>query len=286
MGEVPHSRLFCVALFCVYRFLREPLSWRLARRGLSEEQSARIIGSYVPSVKDRLLNFIQLSSSQNSALAYASIQQKSREFDPISFEGFIDIRQNRKYLKYLVVPVIVMLIILVVNQSIITQSTDRILHFNRQYSPQAPFRFIVPQESLNAFYNEDLTIKLQLEGNAIPESVYLLQGTQRIKLARTAEGYTYTVEKIHEGFDFQFEAAGFFSEMFHVTLSNRPELLQFNVELEYPRYVQRRNDKLVNAGNLEIPEGTHVRWNLYVANTQKSQLYTGFRKSTTRYTKL
>ena len=266
------STFFCVAFFCIYRFLREPLSWWVAHRGLSEEQSARIIGTYVPTVKDRLLNFIQLSSNQQSALAYASIQQKSREFDPVSFEGFIDIRQNRKYLKYLAVPIVVLLVILVINQSIITQSTDRILHFNRQYSPQAPFRFIVPQESLNAFYNEDLTIKLRLEGSAIPESVYLLQGTQRIKLARTGDEYTYTIEKIHEGFEFQFEAAGFFSEMFHVTLNNRPELLQFNVELEYPRYLQRRNDKLVNAGNLEIPEGTHVRWNLYAANTRKASL--------------
>lgn len=265
------SAFFGIALFCTYRFLKEPLQWWLARRGLSEEQSARIIGSYVPSVKDRLLNFIQLSAAQDSALAYASIQQKSKEFDPISFEGFIDIAQNKRYLKYLVIPIILILAVLVFNQSIITQSTDRILHFNRQYSPQAPFKFVVPAESLTAFYNEDLTIRLTLQGSAVPENVYLLQGNQRIKLNHTPTGeYTYTIEKIQEGFDFQFEAAGFFSDMFHVTLNSRPELLQFNVELEYPRYLQRKNDKLVNAGNLEIPEGTHVRWNLYAANTQKA----------------
>ena len=264
------STFFGVAAFCIYRFLREPLGWWVMRRGLSEEQSARIIGAYVPSVNDRLLNFIQLSAEQNSALAYASIQQKSKEFDPISFEGFIDIGQNRKYLKYLLIPMGVILVILVVNQGIITQSTDRILHFNRQYSPQAPFKFMVPAESLTAFYNEDLTIRLRLEGNAVPESVYLLQGNQRIKLNYADGEYTYTVEKIQQGFDFQFEAAGFFSDMFHVTLNNRPELLQFNVQLEYPRYLQRKNDKLVNAGNLEIPEGTHVRWNLYASNTQKA----------------
>src|SRR4051812_30614232 len=65
---------FAVAAFCLYRFLREPLQWWFAKRGLSEEQSAKVIGDFVPGIKDRLLNLIQLHSVRNnSALAYASI---------------------------------------------------------------------------------------------------------------------------------------------------------------------------------------------------------------------
>jgi hypothetical protein len=264
---------FGIAGFCVYKFLKEPLNWWVARRGLNEEQSARIIGSYIPNVNDRLLNLIQLSALKQNTLAYASIQQKSREFEPISFDEFIDIRQNRKYLKFLIAPIVVILTILAFNQSIITQSTGRIVHFNRQYSPQAPFTFVLGNKSLTAFYNEDFTLTLRLEGNALPESVYLLSGTQRLKLDASGNNeFTYTFEKVQEAFEFQFEAAGFYSDVNHVTLAARPELTQFKIELEYPRYLQRKNEQLINAGNLEIPEGTMVHWKLSTANAEKAAI--------------
>jgi hypothetical protein len=181
---------FMIAALCVYKFLKEPLSWWIIKRGLNDEQSARIIGSYLPSVKDRLLNLIQLKLSENSsALTYASIQQKSREFDPITFDSFIDLRENRRYLKYLIIPVGAILLILFINRNIITGSTERILHFSNQYSPQAPFQFIVEENSLVAFYNEDFTVKLKLVGDAVPENAYLTrQPDVRLKMDRDAQG--------------------------------------------------------------------------------------------------
>src|SRR5687768_2546336 len=96
---------FGLAGFCVYRFLNQPLQWWLAKRGLNEEQTARLIGKSIPSVKDRLVNLIQLiPSEKSSALTYASSQQITREFEPLSFETVIDLRENRRYLKYLLIP--------------------------------------------------------------------------------------------------------------------------------------------------------------------------------------
>lgn len=266
---------FGVAAFCIVRFLKEPLSWWIAKRGLSEEQSARIIGKYIPAINDRLLNLIQLSYSdqKDSALAYASIIQKSQEFDPIAFDAVIKLNDNRKYLRFLIIPIAAIAIILAFNSSIITQSTDRIVHFGRQYSPQAPFTFNIAAEKLNAYYNEDFNLSIQLSGEAIPADVYLVTDNQRIKLSSTGDGnFNHTIENIQQGFDFQLEAAGFYSSVFHVNLINRPELLQFNVELQYPRYLRRQNQKLINAGNLEIPEGTMVRWNLSAANTENASI--------------
>ncbi|MFI5132649.1 MAG: hypothetical protein ACHQFX_21780, partial [Chitinophagales bacterium] len=83
---------FGVALFCIFKFLKEPLQWWLINRGLNEEQSARVIGNYLPNVKDGLVNLIQLAASgKNSALTYASIDQRSKEFDPLPFDDFINL---------------------------------------------------------------------------------------------------------------------------------------------------------------------------------------------------
>lgn len=266
---------FGVAGYCVYKFMNQPFKWWLAKRGLNDEEAARLIGTSMPSVNDRLVNLIQLSSSteKESALTFASIQQKTQEFEPLSFESVIDLRQNKKYLKYLAIPVLVILLILVINQNIIFKSTQRIVHFNREYSPEAPFTFLLKNETLNAYYNENFTIKLQLKGEAIPPGAYIVSKNQRFKLEPTGNGeFEYTIERIQQPFSFQIEAAGFFSDPFQIELVNRPEVTQFNVELEYPRYILRKNEKIVNAGNLEVPEGTVVRWKLSTSNAEKATI--------------
>jgi hypothetical protein len=265
---------FGVAGYCVYRFMNQPFKWWLAKRGLNDEEAARLIGMSMPSVRDRLVNLIQLSSAgKDSSLTYASIQQKTQEFEPLSFESVIDLRENKKYLKYLAIPVIIILLILLINQNIIFQSSQRIVHFNREYSPQAPFNFVVQNEALTAFYNENFTIKLKLEGTAIPPNAYIVSKTQRFKLEPMGNGeFEYTIERIQQPFAFQVEAAGFFSDPYKIELVNRPEVTQFTVELEYPRYISRKNEKIVNAGNLEIPEGTLVRWKLMTSNAEKASI--------------
>src|SRR5205809_2805778 len=70
---------FAAVGYCLVRFLREPLAWWLSGRGIGKEQSAKMIGQHFPTIQDRLLNFLQLSSvatSQN-ALLYAILDQKA-----------------------------------------------------------------------------------------------------------------------------------------------------------------------------------------------------------------
>jgi hypothetical protein len=269
---------FAVAAFCILKFLNQPLQWWIAKRGLNEEQSARLIGNQLPTVKDRLVNLIQLATSAKSSdLTFASVEQKAREFEPMSFDTAIDLRENTKHLKYLVIPLALVLLILLINPNILTKSTDRIVHFNRAYAPEAPFTFRVDNQSLIAFYNENFTLEVDLKGKAVPQNAYVVSKNQRLKLIPTGPGkFEYTFERIQQPMDFQIEAAGFFSESYTIEIVNRPELTRFNVELEYPRYLQRKNEKLTNAGNLDVPEGTNVRWRLNTAHTEKATIkFTG-----------
>ena len=265
---------FAVAGICILKFLNQPLQWWIAKRGLNEEQSARLIGKHLPTVKDRLVNLIQLATSgKQSDLTFASVEQKSREFEPIAFDTVIDLRENTRLLKYLAVPVGLVLLILLINPSILTKSTDRIVHFNRAYAPEAPFTFAVTNESLTAFYNENFTLNVDLKGRAVPNDAYIVSKNQRLKLIPTGPGkFEYTLERIQQPMQFQVEAAGFFSDGYTLEIVNRPELTRFNIELEYPRYLQRNNEKLTNAGNLDVPEGTNIRWKLNTAHADKATI--------------
>lgn len=263
---------FGLVIYCVYRFLKEPIAWWLYRKGLGQDESARMIGSYFPTVGDRLLNLIQLSTSQSgSLLLEAGVKQKLKLFDTISFEQAINLKENKLYLKYLLVPVGIIFVILIINTNILTQSSQRIVHFNREFSPEAPFKFLIQNKNLFAFFNEDYTLQIKLEGDAIAESAYIISGSQRLKMETLKQGeFTYLFEKIQNGLSFQIEASGFYSDAYTIELINRPEITELKVNLEYPRYLARRNEELNNAGNLEVPEGTKITWKIGTANATKA----------------
>jgi len=258
--------------FCVFRFLKEPLSWWIYHKGLGQAESAQMIGSHFPAIKDRLLNVIQLSALKHGgALLDAGILQKSRQFENVRFESAIDLGANKKYLKYFLAPFGIMLVLFFVNNGIFTQSTKRIVQFNREFSPEAPFSFVVQNPTLNAFINEDFTLDLTLEGQAMPKAVYIQSGNQRFKMeAVSSSTFTYTFEKLQNEIPFQFEASGFYSDPYTIHLVNRPELTQLKITLAYPRYLSKQNEVLLNTGNLEIPEGTNVTWQIGAANTAKA----------------
>jgi hypothetical protein len=85
--------------------------------------------------------------------------------------------------------------------------------------------------------------------------------------------FEYTFDNIQQPVDFAFEASGFFSSGFTLSIINRPEITGLNVLLDYPAYLGLRSQQLNNAGNLEVPEGTKVSWSIATAYAQKATLF-------------
>jgi hypothetical protein len=280
------ARFFIIAVFvglivfCVSKYFLKPLQFWFLKRGLSNEESAKIIGGKLHTVDDRLLNIIQLSSLQTTALTEASLQQKFNTLQHVSFESVVDIKENKKYLPYLIIPAVIFIGLLIGNQKIITSSAERIVNYQQQYSPQAPFQFEVLNNNLKAFYGEDFILKIKMAGESIPEDVFVSIQNQNFKMVgASSKELVYTFEKIQQDLDFQFYASGFYSEPYKITVITRPELSSLKVNLNFPSYLGKRGEEIENAGNLEVPEGTKITWRLQTSNATKSII--GFRSSGT-----
>src|ERR1700752_3136241 len=85
---------------------------------ISYKQAANIIGNHFANVQDKLLNVLQLQSAeQNTAsveLLNAGINQKIGELKPVPFTAAIDLNENRKYVKYAAIPVVLLFSILII----------------------------------------------------------------------------------------------------------------------------------------------------------------------------
>ena len=255
-----------VALFLLmlYKWVVDPLV-RITnnKRQISDEEAARQIGLFFPEVKDRLLNVLQLqrNSDYDNKLLSASIAQKTQQISVVSFPMAINLRDNLKYVKYLAVPAILILILFVSTPQLFSESNKRIVNFNREFVPEAPFSFDLQNETMLAFKNEDFPVKMLLNGDAIPDKVYLNTAGRKFRMAPNEAGiFQYNFQNIQRGVSFTIEAAGFTSKTFDVKVVERPNLKDFSVFLNYPDYLGKDDERLNNVGNLQIPEGTNISW--------------------------
>jgi hypothetical protein len=283
-----------VLVFSTVRWIIFPLvSLYGLQRPISDEQAALQIGKYFPEVGDKLLNTLQLRglSGYQTDLIEASIQQKSGQLLIVRFSDAIRFQENQRYIKYAVYPLAAIAMILLFHPSFFTTSSDRIIHFQNNYS-YAPFSFKVENKALKAFRNDDYTLRLQLEGEALPQAVYLVQNGTRFKLTpEEGRTFSYTFKNIQRDVKFNFEAAGFTSVDYTLTVIERPSLLSFDVNLRYPAYLSKPAEGLNNVGNLTVPEGTVIEWDFNTSATKSlaisfdtdSLLYKAEGKSGERY---
>ena len=146
-------------LFVVGKFFFLPLS-KIFRLGkiISHEQAALIIGKHFPHVQDKLLNTLQLKTmagNGDNSLLEASIAQKMSELRPVPFSSAVDFRENRKYLKWVLPPVSIVLILLFAAPSILTKPTERLIKHGQIIAEEAPFTIKVTNENLTTPENKD-----------------------------------------------------------------------------------------------------------------------------------
>lgn len=231
---------------------------------ISHQKAAYIIGKHFSEVKDKLLNVLQLQSMAQAGefdLLKASIEQKIAELKPINFSLAIDLRENKKYLKFLLPPAVVLLFIIIAAPSIITESTKRLYFNNREFEKQAPFCFIIENKELKALQNTDFTLSVRVEGSALPAEVFLETDKQNFKLKRKANNqFIYELNAIQQPLNFRLQANGFRSKQYLLEVIAKPTIASFDVRCNYPAYTGKQSEILRSTGDLSVPQGTKLTW--------------------------
>ena len=254
-----------LTLFIAFIFVFRPLYslWN-ADTIMSDEKAARELGKIFPQVKDKLLNVLQLwKLGDANSLAMASVRQKSDELINVPFGKAIDFGQNKKYARFLFPLILVIGFGAALFPGLITESPKRIASFNQIFPKPAPFTFRLLNRHLNAFRNEDFVLKFLIEGKEIPEIVRIIYNGQEHVLSSNERGeYSFTFPRLHDEISFQLEGAGFFSQEYDIRIINKPLIGDLNAQLHFPNYLGRKDEYLKNVGNLNVPEGTRIVWDI------------------------
>lgn len=231
-------------------------------RQITDERAAKNIGGVLSDIDDKLLNLIQLEKQKaQSGLLSAAIKQKSDQLQPYAFEYVIDFRHSLTFIKYLLFPFIIVLVISLFYPSTITEPTKRILHFRQEFAPVMPFSFNVLNDKLQAFKNEDFVLEVGVDGSEVPEVVHIIVDNRRITMRSLGNNkFSHEFGKVHQSTIFSMEAAGFETQKYTITVVNRPNIRNFSIQLDYPEYLNIKSDRLENTGDFRAPEGTKATW--------------------------
>ena len=229
---------------------------------ISDETAAGQIGGFFPSVKDKLLNIIQLYSLKifDPALIAASIDQKSGQIGEINFSSAVNLKENIRYVVYVVAPFIIILLTVLISPGLLQDSTKRIVYYSEYFPVPSPFQFEILNEDLSSFKNEDFNLMARIGGTSIPGEVYLVSNEKRLRIIPDQNIYSYTFRNLIDNVKFHFEAAGYRSSDYVLKVNNRPNIKNFGVHLVYPKYLNLKSESFNNIGNFQIPEGTTVHW--------------------------
>lgn len=240
---------------------------------ISYDEAATIVGKHFSAINDKLINTLQLQRSSGSILSIellnASINQKMEELNPIPFSSAINLSHNKKYLKYALPPVILFLLIFTIKPGIITDGAEHLLYHQTYFEQPAPFQFSISNKNLIAIQQQDFILEMHLKGNEIPNEVFITVDGIEHKMEKSDKlKYTYTFNNVQKNIDFNFNAAGFNSKQYELSVLPKPILIKFNTQLIYPAYLNKKNETLSNIGDLQLPQGTKIKWTFFTKNTE------------------
>lgn len=256
-------------------------------RIISHKQAATIITTHFKDIQDKLLNTLELASLKNTSgyspqLIDASIEQRIKMIKPIPFESAINIRNNVKYLKYLLPLLLLFFLLYKISPNIFTESTSRIIKHRTYFAPKAPFRFLLANDSLSIEKGGDFSVKLKIKGEYVPSEVYIQYGGNTFLMNQSDSNkseFTYNFKNINNAIDFQFAAQTYTSQTYSLKVLPAPVILDFRLTVNVPAYTNENDQVLDNVGDVTVPYGSSLKWRFHTLDSDS--LYLTFNDSLT-----
>lgn len=239
---------------------------------INHKQASKIIGNHFPEIADKLQNTLELKdlaneNSEINDIIIASINQRTVNLTPIPFVSAVKLNKNIKYLKYLIPLSLVAACIFIVWPHIMTEATERIIHFNKHYIPPAPFSFTVLNDTMQVRKGQNYTVRIKAAGQYSPDQVIIrYAGNDFYMEKESAEIFTYDFKNLNNDIKFSLHALDISSSEYEIDVLPGPVIIDFEIIVKAPAYTNIEEKKLRNSGDINVPVGSEVLWTFNTSN--------------------
>lgn len=268
--------------FLLIKFIIIPLLklYKIGPR-ISHEMAAEVVGHHFNEVKDTLLNTLQLkklsdTSPENYDLIIASINARSKKLMTVPFKSAIDYASNKKYLYFALPPILLIGAFLVASPKMLTEPGARLLNHSVAFEKPLPFKLNIENKELTAIQQEDFILEVRVTGEEIPSEIFLEMDGNEFKMKQEDHlKFTYTFKKIQHDRDFRLMASGYSSDEYMIRVLPKPIILNYDIEVDYPAYLNRKTEVISNVGDINVPQGTTLNWKFYTRDAENIKFRLG-----------
>ena len=227
--------------------------------------TTKIIQKHFSGIEDKLLNIIELrelpQNQYSNELILASIDQKIEQLKVFDFNEAVKFRNLKYVFIYLIISVLVSVGIFISNKNIFIESTNRLVHFNTTFIKPAPFVFKLENEKLQVKKGDSYLIRVLVEGDEIPEIVYInIEGNNYLMKTTSTGLFEFEMISVINQVNFYFTDLKYNSDKYVLQMLPKPGITSFKTTIYPPSYTGLQSQILDNIGDLQITSGTKVDW--------------------------
>lgn len=243
-------------------------------RRLNYKKAERILSSHFSEMKDTLLNMLELAEEHDedvdNSLLLASIEDKAGRIKWYRFGGAVPMKRLLRYIPFFLGIILLGGFLYIGWPDFVKQGYARTVNFKTDYDLPAVYDYKILNDSLMITLGDDLEIRVQALFDRGEEEVYLRVGQNREIMKDEGDGViTHTLKAVNAPTVFRLQYKGILSKTFEIGVIPSPELIQFTLQSFPPPYTQIESIILNNEGDLDIPLGTNVLWNVNAMFTDR-----------------
>jgi hypothetical protein len=224
---------------------------------ITEDTAARRIGAFFPSIRDRLINALQLaknaasdSTVYSAELIDESLKDFAEEIQPLDFTQSVDTSRLPLCRRWLMISAGISILIACLFPTSFSDAAYRLIHFTREFAPPPKYLFEVSPGNKEIVKGENVAIRVKVI-SLLP--AFALRPTD-IKIYRQQEGQkNYDEIKVkpdssgiyHTAFQTLRASTEYFaritdaeSEHYRLIVKDRPSIRSFHIRLDYPAYTK------------------------------------------------
>ena len=252
------------------------LFWPLAKRIFappSDEKLAAFYAERMPSIRDRVLNALQLLKRVDDNREGYSVdlileagRDVATDLKPINPHDLPDKRPVRLFGRALLASSALAALMLAIFGGALVSAGERVLRPDEEFAPPAPFNLVVRPGSCTVLRGDSLAVTIKAVGKAPSEIT--LERLERGKVAsepvtlkiQSEDEFHYTYRGVATAFSYWAYSGTVETERYQVDVRELPAVRSLSVKLTPPAYTRTEEQTLEeNVGDISALNGTTAR---------------------------
>lgn len=231
-------------------------------------KTANEVGRQFPEIKDELANAIQLTLEKNNnyspqliEAAFKKVYDKSRS---LNFNEVVDFSRTNKYLKISSAVILIFILILFFVKPL-NSAAYRLINYDKNFAPPQKFYFELYPGSIEITKGDNVTIKIKIVGQK-PGQIILstkyseqTEFTNKNLLPDSLGNFSFEMNAVKSSFDYFASAEGIESDIYKITVINRPIITGYEVKITSPAYSNLPDVIQKDNGNITALPGSRVQ---------------------------